>query len=115
MSSTQLVAAQPISRGVTVREFAELNSMSIAGIQRQIREGFIPCYRIGKSVRIPLSFLEQLQQQQRRPNLAQQQQQPDPLEAAIDKLVATAPKLTADQRSRISALLRVGARANGTA
>jgi hypothetical protein len=107
MSSTQLVAAQPISRGVTVREFAELNSMSIAGIQRQIREGFIPCYRIGKSVRIPLSFLEQLQQQQ--------QQQPDPPEAAIEQLVATAPKLTADQRSRISALLRVGARANGTA
>jgi Helix-turn-helix domain len=105
MSSTQLVAAQPISRGVTVREFAELNSMSIAGIQRQIREGFIPCYRIGKSVRIPLSFLEQLQQQQ----------QSDPLEAAIDQLIAIAPKLTADQRSRISALLRVGARANGTA
>jgi hypothetical protein len=100
MSSTQPVAAQPISRGITVREFAEINSMSIAGIQRQIREGFIPCYRIGKSVRIPLSFLQQLQQQQ---------QQPDPLEAAIDQLVATAPELTADQRARISALLRVGA------
>jgi Helix-turn-helix domain len=95
MSSAQPVAAQPISRGITVREFAEINSMSIAGVQRQIREGFIPCYRIGKSVRIPLSFLEQLQ---RGGNV----------EAAIEQLVAAAPPLTVDQRSRISALLRVG-------
>ncbi|MDT7767596.1 MAG: hypothetical protein QOI30_589 [Mycobacterium sp.] len=45
MSSMQPVAAQPISPGITVREFAEINSMSAAGVSKQIREGFIPAYR----------------------------------------------------------------------
>lgn len=85
-----------VSRGVSVREFAELNDASEAVVRRQIRDGTIPSYRIGKLLRIPLSYLEQLQ----RPDAA--------IDAAIDAIVATAPALTDDQRNRISALLRTG-------
>jgi hypothetical protein len=109
MSSTQTVAAQPISRGITVREFAAINSMSVPGVHKGIREGFIPCYRLGKrSIRIPLSFLEQLQRGGNLEAAREQLHRGANVEAVIERLIDAAPPLTDDQRSRISALLRIG-------
>ncbi len=92
---TKVSTEENISRGVSVREAAELNDVSQTLIRRLVRDGIIPSYKLGALRRIPLSALETLQ---RGGNV----------EAAIEAIVADAPKLTADQRSRISALLRVG-------
>jgi excisionase family DNA binding protein len=86
---------EQISRGVSVREAAELNDVSQTLIRRLVRDGTLPSYKLGALRRIPLSALETLQ---RGGNV----------EAAVEAIVATAPKLTDDQRSRISTLLRVG-------
>ena len=65
-------------------------------VRRAFREGKIPGYRIGATIRIPLSYISELQQ----PASA--------IDAVIDRIVAQAPPLTDDQRNRISALLRMG-------
>jgi excisionase family DNA binding protein len=95
MFSTQPVATQSVSRGISIREYAELNGVCESTVKRAIREGKIPAYRVGKSRRIPLSHLEQLQRN-------------DPIEAEIERIVSAAPPLTDDQRNRIAALLRTG-------
>lgn len=95
MESTKHVPTPRLSRGVSVREFAEINGISRSTVNRGIYDGSIPSYKIGGTRRIPLGYLEQLQQ-------------PDPVDTAIAQIVAAAPPLTADQRSKISALLRMG-------
>ena len=95
-TATKHVPAHPISRGVSIREFAEINGVSQSAVRRGVDAGSIPSYKIGGARRIPLSYLEQLQ----RPG--------DAIEAAIEQIVAAAPPLSADQRTRIAALLRTG-------
>lgn len=54
--------AQRVSRGLSIREFAELNGVCESTVKRAVREGRIPSYKISNLRRIPLSYLEQLQQ-----------------------------------------------------
>jgi hypothetical protein len=96
MSSPAIsVDAQPIPRGISIREFARSQSMAEQSVRRRVGSGEIPSYKVAGARRIPLSYIEQLQRG-------------DPVEAAIERIVAAAPPLTDDQRNRISALLRTG-------
>jgi hypothetical protein len=60
-ATTTSVDAQPIPRGISIREFAESQGMAVASIRRRVGTGQIPSYKVGGARRIPLSYLEQLQ------------------------------------------------------
>lgn len=61
MSTSQPVAAQSVSRGLTIPEFAELNGVSASTVKRAVRAGRLPSYKISNLRRILLSYLEKLQ------------------------------------------------------
>jgi excisionase family DNA binding protein len=95
MAAPNHVPRKRISRALSIREFAEINGVSQSVVRRKVGDGSIPSYKIGGVRRIPVSYLEQLQRL-------------DPVDSAIARLVTAAPPLTAEQRSRIGALLRIG-------
>jgi hypothetical protein len=82
-ATTTSIDAQPIPRGITIREFAKSQSMAEASIRRRVGTGEIPSYKIGSARRIPLSYLEQLQRC-------------DPVESAIDQIASATESLTDD-------------------
>jgi hypothetical protein len=59
--ATTSIDAQPIPRGISIREFAKSQGMAEASIRRRVGTGEIPSYKVGGARRIPLSYLEQLQ------------------------------------------------------
>ena len=81
---------EQISRGLSIREFAEINGISVHTARRAVYEGRIFSYRVGGSRRIPASYLQNLQQG---------------YDATIRALVDAAPKLSAAQRDKLAALL----------
>jgi excisionase family DNA binding protein len=82
-ATTASVDAQPIPRGITVREFAHSQKLHETTVRRGIGTGEIPSYKIGSARRIPLSYLEQLQRC-------------DPVESAIDQIASVTESLTDD-------------------
>jgi excisionase family DNA binding protein len=89
---------ESISRGLTTREFATINEVSLVAARRLVYQGKIPSYKVGGSRRIPASYLEDLQRCEATTA--------SDLELAAQKLVANWPKLTPEQAARISELLR---------
>jgi excisionase family DNA binding protein len=79
-----------IPRGISVNAFAEAVDLHPETVRDQIRDGIVPHYRIGRTIRIPLSFLEDKQR-----------------EAYAEKVVANMPALTAAQIAKLTALLDV--------
>jgi hypothetical protein len=95
---------EQICRGLTIREFAEINGMSEYSVRRAVNHGKIPSYKVSGSRRIPSAYLEDLQRCG------------DDTETEIAKTAATLaalwPDLTDEQLDRIAVLLRgVGSRA----
>jgi excisionase family DNA binding protein len=54
-----------ISRGLTIREFAEINGVSESLVRRGVGDGSIPSYKVGGARRIPADFLARLQRCER--------------------------------------------------
>lgn len=86
-------------RPLSVPEFARLNRISESTAWKLVHSGEVETYKIGGQYRIRRDVAEAIQ----RPD--------DDYESAIKKLVDAAPRLTSDQRNRISALLRTGSSA----
>jgi excisionase family DNA binding protein len=57
----QTAPRQQLSRGLSIREFAALNRVSVSTVNRAIARGEIPCYSVGSVRRIPSRFVEELQ------------------------------------------------------
>jgi excisionase family DNA binding protein len=53
---------EDFTRGLSIREFAYLNSVSESMVRRRVATGDIPSYKVGKARRIPAIFVERLQQ-----------------------------------------------------
>lgn len=58
--ATTSIDAQPIPRGISIREFAKSQGMAEASIRRRVGTGEIPSYKVGGARRIPLSYLEKV-------------------------------------------------------
>ena len=52
---------EQISRGLTIREFAEINSLNENTVRHAVSQGRIPSYKVAGSRRIPAAYLENLQ------------------------------------------------------
>lgn len=86
--------AKPIQY-LTLYEAEELGYGAYSTLRTWIRQGKLPAFKTGSRVKVKLEDLENLATPHGR----------NTLDAAIDKLVASAPKLTESQKTRISELL----------
>lgn len=89
-----------VTPAITVREFAQRNAISVPTVHRMIRDGELEAYRVGSQVRIRADVAEAVQYPHRRD-----------INTVIDEIASAAPELTDEQRTTISALLRVGGNA----
>ncbi len=78
---------QRIPRGITVRQLAESQGIHPDTIRDKVASGEIPSYRIGGSIRIPLSYIEELQRR-----------------AYVEEVVAAMPPLSAAQIVKLTGL-----------
>lgn len=83
---------------LTIEEFAKLTNTTPRSVQRRIREGKIPTYRLGESRRIRAEVAEAIRAGKPIPTDIVE------LDAYIDAVVAEAPPLTSKQVMVLSAL-----------
>jgi len=80
------------TRGLTVRQFAQRHGLSESAVRHHIRSGRIESYKVGGARRIP--------------DRAPAPRDDDDFLAEVRRVVDLAPKLTAEQRDLIAAILR---------
>lgn len=84
----------------TRREAAHLAKINPRTLDKLIDAGDIPAVRFGRSVRIPKSFIDQLCTAQQPPSGG------DDTDVWVERVLATAPRLSEDQRSKLAELLK---------
>lgn len=108
MSSTDTTGSAMCTRAEAARELG-INPRTL---DKGIDAGEIPAVRFGRTVRIPRSFIDELCAP------AQPQPPPDDIDAWVEQILATAPRLSEEQRAKLAELLepaRRGSRARGAA
>ena len=96
---------------ITRNESSRRTGLSLVTIDRLVRTGALPAVRYGRRVCIPERAVTDYINNAARP--ATQRRAADAVEQRIAELLAAAPPLTAEQRSRLKSLLNVPAQASG--
>jgi excisionase family DNA binding protein len=113
MSSTndsiQQRNAAVMRRVLSRRQAAEALGVSTWTIDRRIEDRTLQAVRFGRTIRIPIEEIENLLAGSKEPGTN------DPVDAWVERVLATAPPLTDEQRTRLAELLRPVRKTGGTA
>lgn len=85
----------PCQKYVSAALVAAVTGVSRNTVYRLIRSGQIPSIRVGRTLRVPAAYLDDLPTGE----------VPDAVEAAAERLAASAPPLTQEQADLISSAL----------
>jgi excisionase family DNA binding protein len=96
-------AAQPIRGSVSPHQLAKCLGVHPNTAYKMIADGEIKSYAVGKRRRVLVSDLDEFIARTR---TAADLAEPDAVDAWVDRMLATAPPLTEEQRTRLAELLR---------
>jgi excisionase family DNA binding protein len=98
------MAAAIARRALSRSEAAQALGISTFTLDRRIKDGTIHAVKFGRTIRVPVEAIDKLLA-----GIAHD----DPVDSWVDRVLATAPPLTDEQRTRLAELLRPVRKAGG--